>query len=250
MKSRELITCTYLIVSLLILLSGCKKDNDEEAPVPTGPGTPCPGTPTVTYGGKVYYTVLIGNQCWMQENLNIGTMILAGVEMQDNNLIEKYCYDDDPENCNKYGALYQWNEVMQYTVQSGTQGICPDGWHIPTDDDWKVLEGTVDTKYGVGDSEWDKTGFRGRDAGKNLKTISGWGGTTLGTDKYGFSAVPGGLLSTGGNYYSVDGATYIWSSTEEDDSHVWTRQLFGTTDGMGRVNDNKLGGVSVRCIKD
>ena len=101
--------------------------------------------------GQSYNTAKIGDQCWMAENLIIGTRI-NGVDDQINNAdIEKYCYDDIEDSCDVYGGLYQWDEIMQYTTSPGVQGICPTGWHIPTDDEWKILEGTVDSQYGVGD---------------------------------------------------------------------------------------------------
>jgi len=83
--------------------------------------------------GKTYNTVLIGTQCWMRENLNIGTRIDGSQNQTDNGTIEKYCYDDLESNCDIYGGLYQWDEAMQYVTTQGVQGICPAGWHLPTD---------------------------------------------------------------------------------------------------------------------
>ncbi|MCX6266050.1 MAG: hypothetical protein NTW16_01645, partial [Bacteroidetes bacterium] len=100
------------------------------------PGVPCTGTPTVTYGGQVYNTVQIGTQCWLKENLNIGTRIDGSQGQTNNAVVEKYCYDDIESNCSLYGALYLWNEMMQYTTSEGVQGICPIDWHIPTDVEW------------------------------------------------------------------------------------------------------------------
>ena len=97
------------------------------------------GSP-VYYEGEIYTTVIIGNQCWMSENLNVGTMI-NGVTMPTNNgVIEKLCYNNNPLNCILYGGLYRWNELMQYVTTTGTQGICPTGWHIPSDPpEWNIL---------------------------------------------------------------------------------------------------------------
>jgi len=121
----------------------------------------------------------------MAENLNIGSIIQNLDEMTDNGVIEKYCYNNEPSKCNQYGGLYQWNEVMQYTTTSGVQGICPEGWYIPTDDEWKILEGTVDSQYPVGDPIWNNTGHRGYDAGLNLKSTSGWSSGNNGTNLFG-----------------------------------------------------------------
>ena len=86
-------------------------------------------------------------------------MIHGTMEQSNNGIIEKYCYNNEPDSCTKYGGLYQWNEMMQYTTQQGAQGICPPGWHLPTDEEWKVLEGAVDSQYGIGDPEWDNCGI-------------------------------------------------------------------------------------------
>ena len=89
--------------------------------------------------GQTYNSVQIGTQCWMAENLNIGEMINGSEEMTDNGVIEKYCYDNDPANCETYGGLYQWNEMMEYTTTPGVQGICPTDWHLPSDGEWTTL---------------------------------------------------------------------------------------------------------------
>ena len=80
---------------------------------------PCPGVPTVEWGGKTYATVLVGDRCWLKENLDYG-MRIDGLEAQgDNSTVEKYCYNDDPLNCITYGGLYQWGEAMQYQTTPG-----------------------------------------------------------------------------------------------------------------------------------
>ena len=89
--------------------------------------------------GNPYNTVVIGDQCWMLENLNTGDRIDGANNQTDNNNIEKYCYADLESNCDIYGGLYQWDEMMNYTTQEGTQGICPYGWHIPTRAEWTAL---------------------------------------------------------------------------------------------------------------
>jgi uncharacterized protein (TIGR02145 family) len=81
-------------------------------------------------------------------------MINVSQYQSNNSIIEKYCYDNNLDSCTKYGGLYQWNEIMQYTTQQGVQGICPTGWHLPTDEEWKVLEGAADSQYGIGDHEF------------------------------------------------------------------------------------------------
>lgn len=154
---------------------------------------PCLGTPTVEYEGQVYNTIQIFSQCWLKENLNVGNMIPGEQDMTDNEIIEKYCYNNINDSCVKYGGLYQWDEMMQYSVQLGAQGICPPGWHVPTDEEFKVLEGAVDSWYGIGSHEWDTLEWIGYDAGMQLKTIDGWYGNNSSTDAFGFSSSPGGF---------------------------------------------------------
>ncbi len=101
------------------------------------------------YEGETYKIVHVGTQCWMAENLNVGQRIDGDCEMEDNAVTEKYCYNDDENNCEEYGGLYSWDELMQYTSLENAQGICPEGWHIPDDEVWKILEGrlTVNTEW-------------------------------------------------------------------------------------------------------
>ena len=145
---------------------------------------------TITYGGQTYQTVIIGTQCWMKENLNIGVPILGSSYQTDNGTLEKYCYNNNASNCDTYGGLYQWDEMMQYVTTEGTQGICPTGWHLPSDAEWCILENYVDagTVLCIG-------GMRGIDAGGNLKEIgtTHWSSPNEGaTNSSGFTALAGG----------------------------------------------------------
>ena len=213
---------------------------------------PCPGTPTITYEGQVYNTIQIFSQCWLKENLNIGTMIPGTQEMSNNSLIEKYCYNNEEDSCTKYGGLYQWGEIMLYTSQQGVQGICPSGWHLPTDEEWKVLEGAVDSQYGIGGPEWDiDLLYRGFDAGLNLKSMSGWTGSgSNGTDLFGFSGLPGSFRDIDGYFYYVGGYAVWWSSTEDIPTNAWYRTLTYEGPGVFRSNYLKEDGYSVRCLRD
>ncbi len=99
-----LITFLGLLSFSFIFFQACKKDNKK----------PSSGTSTVTDAdGNVYNTVQIGNQCWMKENLKVGTRINGSQNMSDNGFVEKYCYNNDPANCDVYGGLYQWDEMVQ-----------------------------------------------------------------------------------------------------------------------------------------
>jgi uncharacterized protein (TIGR02145 family) len=204
----------------------------------------------VTHGGYTYQTIVIGPQCWMTENLNIGKRVDGANNQADNGKVEKYCYNDDPGNCDTYGGLYQWWEMMDYLATEGTQGICPAGWHIPTDEEWKILEGTVDSLYAVGDPEWDGNGFRGYDVGLSLKAASGWNSGGDGTDSFGFAALPGGLKSTGGGFEDIGDVGHWWTSTQDQAGFSRYRLLDHAYDESGRSTNGNGFGYSVRCIKN
>ncbi len=203
-------------------------------------GIPCPGIPTVTdEDGNVYNTVLIGNQCWLKENLNVGTRINGSQNMSNNGTIEKFCYDDNEANCDEYGALYQWNEMMQYTTQQGTQGICPNGWHLPSYDEWTTL-----TDFLGGSSV----------AGGKMKEVgtAHWKSPNTGaTNSSGFTGLPGGNRhSLTGSFHSLIFYGQFWSSSESSSSTAWHRMLYYNGDGVYSGGRDKGYGYSVRCLKD
>lgn len=222
-----------------------------EVVLATQSGIPCPDIPMVSYDGQTYHTVLIGNQCWMKENLNAGIMISDEQVPLDNGVIEKWCYDDDPVNCSVYGGLYRWDEIMDYDTVEGSGGICPDGWHIPTDEEIMILEGTVDSQYPVGDPIWEETGPRGFDAGLNLKSQIGWEEAGNGSDGYGFKALPAGWRYVPGSFDGLGLYLYLWSSTKSDSfNHRWVRSFWYNFDELLRPDHHKDQGYSVRCLND
>jgi uncharacterized protein (TIGR02145 family) len=211
---------------------------------------PCPGTPTIVYEGQVYHTIQIFSQCWLRENLNVGTMITDVQEMMNNGILEKYCQGDSPDYCANFGGLYKWWEAMQYINEQGTQGICPSGWHLPSDEEWKVLEGSVDGQFGVGDNNWDIWGPRGFEAGLNLKATQGWIQGGNGTDLYGFSGLGGGWIWGGGNTNGTGGQGNWWTSTEINSYGAWARELRFDFPWVRRNGYTDEYSFSVRCIKD
>jgi len=213
-------------------------------------GIPCPGTPTVTdVDGNVYNTVQIGGQCWMKENLRVGTRINGSQDMSDNSIIEKYCSNNDPANCEIYGGLYQWNEMMQYSTVSGIRGICPDGWHLPGDDEWKTMEMTL----GMSQSEADNTEWRGTDEGGKMKETgyAHWDSPNTGaTNSSGFTALPGGLRYSNGTFGYISDSGYWWSTTESSGTSAWLRHLYYPNVQVYRGSPPKTVGYSVRCLKN
>ena len=180
-------------------------------------GGACEGAAYVYYGGKIYNTVKIGDQCWLKENLDVGTMITSSQKSSDNNLIEKRCYDNNSENCYKFGGIYTWNEAMQYKTQEGSRGICPEGFHIPTKADFENLIINVNVN------------------GNSLKALG-----SDGDNASGFNAI----LSWTYNSF--------WSSTEDGIPDAYFMTLHGYHSsyikiGYGITKEEYYG---IRCIRD
>ena len=193
---------------------------------------------TITYEGQTYETIIIGIRCWMAENLNVGTRI-DGVNAQANNsTIEKYCYNDIETNCDTYGGLYQWDEMMQYVSTQGTQGICPSGWHIPSDADWTVLTTYLGGVVVAGGMM------------KDTGTVYWAAPNTGATNSSGFTGLPGGFRYSNGSFYDLGFYGYWWSSTEYSGTLAWYRNLGYDYGQVGRYNYGKSSGFSVRCLKD
>jgi len=197
---------------------------------------------------QTYNTVKIGDQCWMAENLNFGTKVGLNVNQSDNGITEKYCYNNDDSNCAMYGAIYQWGEVMNYTTQEGTQGICPEGWHIPTDFEWCLLENYADSDT----IQCNSIGKRGTDAGGNLKAVSGlWNLPNEGaTDQFGFNALPAGFyVKLLGQILGVGNFNFYFTSTSQQNKPYF-RNLQYNNSKIRRSKITPELGQSLRCIKD
>ena len=197
--------------------------------------------------GNVYNTVKIGTQCWMKQNMRVGTRINVATAQSNNSIIEKYCYDDTSSNCTSNhpnqpdGGLYQWNEAMQYSTTPGARGICPAGWHIPTHDQWTTLERAVCTSGSCAtDFPYDTStfGFRGTNEGTKLKAdgTSGFEGNLAGNGS-------GGSFSFRGSY------GYFWSSVGSG-SFAWRRYLSSGNAQVYRGQNGQSNGYSVRCLQN
>lgn len=190
--------------------------------------------------GNNYPTVTIGTQLWMAKNINVGTRIDSTQEQTNNSIIEKYCYNDHKSNCDVYGGLYQWNEMMQYDTTPGVQGICPTGWHIPTDAEWTTLT-TFLGGESVAGGKMKETGF------------THWLSPNTGaTNSSGFTALPGGYR-WGPPYYSYDVLTeagIFWSSSQAWSNGAWYRYVYWLGESVTRSDPNKVISLSVRCLQD
>lgn len=152
----------------------------------------------------------------------------------DNATLEKYCYADTDSNCTTYGGLYQWGEAMQYATTEGAQGICPTGSHIPSDNDWKILE----MQLGMTQVEADKSAdYRGTDQGTQLKS----GGTS------GLNIPLAGYRHADAYFVNQSSNAFLWSSSESG-TRAWDHYLGSGDTTVGRSDNVKGFGFSVRCM--
>lgn len=224
-------------------------------------GVPCPGIPTVSYGGMTYHTVQIGSQCWLQENLNIGTRIEGYYSQLNNGIIEKYCPENLESNCTLYGGLYQWGEVVQYlngasnitdwdpVPSQPVTGLCPSGWHIPTDAEWCTLAKTLDNTFDCNETDsnpWKIAGML-REAG-----TARWNYPNPGaTNSSGFTAVGAGMRYVSTEIINLGYEAEFWTSTTapENNTEIWYMLYWYDKLIHGPFGYRPLG-LSVRCIKD
>jgi uncharacterized protein (TIGR02145 family) len=218
-----------------------------------------PGAIVSDIDSNSYNTVTIGTQTWIAQNLkttkyNDGTIIPLVTDRAAWSALSSPGYswynNDSPVNKDTYGALYNW-----YTVNTGK--LCPDGWHVPSDAEWKTLE----IYLGMTPADADATGLRGTNQGTQLKNTTGWnsgsnGTNTSGTNTSGFTALPGGyrypkgVFDSYGGFGSIGVLGFWWSSTEDSTSNPWYRYLVAPG-YAGRKSDwNKNFGYSVRCLNN
>ncbi len=191
------------------------------------------------YSGITYNTAIVGTQCWMTKNLNVGTRIAGALNQTNNSTIEKYCYADTESNCTTYGGLYQWDEAMGYAVVEGSQGICPSGWHIPTDTEQYTLENYL--KTGANSCVASRAGGWDCDAaGTALKT----GGSS------GLNFPLAGFRATDGTFSNLTSYVNFWSSFAQDGSTAWHRTLGSGFSTVYRFLNSKANGITVRCLKN
>lgn len=206
----------------------------------------------VDIDGNVYQTIKIGNQLWMAENLRV-TRYRNGKDIpcvkNDNDWNDlttgAWCvYDNDENNGDVYGYLYNW-----YAVNDSC-AIAPEDWHVPTDRDWMELERYL----GIGRDELINTGYRGTDEGSMLKESGNadWKNAgDEGSNQGGFTALPAGFRDeTSGRFIEIGSCTVFWTSDERDDKRAWYRYIKGQFPLIYRYHYPKDGGFSIRCVKD
>jgi len=236
---------------------------------------------SVDYGGETYETVVIGNQTWMARNLNYNA---TGSKCYGEGGEERVDFDvngypiyrtlsnaEIQANCDKYGRLYNWATAMDIDAKYNNElygendakhkGICPFGWHIPTNAEWDALYRYADGTNGT------SSPYRSATAGRYLKAANGWNGFDPcdkddteceavklgnGEDKYGFSALPGGLATGGSDDVFIDiGFVGGWWSTSESNVKPFDAyyRLIYNSDG-DYVSNGKSRLFSIRCVKN
>jgi uncharacterized protein (TIGR02145 family) len=203
--------------------------------------------------GNVYQVVIIGNQIWMAENLKVTRYRNGDVIPNVTNNSEwgnlttgAYCnYDNNTSHVATYGRLYNW-----YTVDD-SRNIAPEGWHIPSDEEWKDLE----MYLGMSQSEADTEGARGTDEGGKLKEAgtTHWVSPNTGaTNESGFTALPHGHRTYHGEFFYMGLNATFWTSDESNSNHApWYRNLNNNFSGIYRGTWGfKESGLSIRCLRD
>ena len=252
-------------LSLLALLCvmtfpySCEKSEDPEIDTHLG---------TVTdYDGNSYSAIQLGDQWWIVTNLKT-THYADGTEIP---LVENtsdwenlgyddkaYCFYNNSTNneARIYGALYTWAAAMNgatnnYSNPIEVQGVCPDGWHLPSDEEWKELEMFL----GMSQDTVDIIGLRGTDIGSKLASSpGGWEDGYLDSNPVfgtsGFNAKPGGGRRYDGTFGHKGDNANFWTATEYSDIRAWGRHIYSSYSSVHRYRNAKSDGFSVRCVKD
>ncbi len=218
-------------------------------------GQPCPGMPTFTdpRDGQTYNTVQIGDQCWMKENLNY-------------QVSDSWCYDNNTTNCDNYGRLYTWHAAMagassSNSNPSGVQGVCPPGWHLPSDAEWTELVNYVVSQGFPNSNVTNGAGNALKSCRQVGSPLGGdcdtgvhprWNshGTHYGFDEFGFSALPGGFRNSLGSFLAIGINGFWWSSTDYAAAGAWGRSMYRGHGDVARFGNLKTTGFSLRCVRD
>jgi uncharacterized protein (TIGR02145 family) len=242
MKIRFWINPFIIIMGITLILTGsCKKKTDDK--ITSGD--------IIDKDGNVYTSVNIGTQTWLDENLittkynngdNIGTTIPATLDISNESAPKyQWAYNGDESSVSSFGRLYTWYAVTD------SRGICPTGWHVPTDAEWKTLE----MNLGITQGQADGTDWRGTDQGTQLKSTTKWQGNGNGTNSSGFNAVGCGSRDlTSDPFHGVSVWGHYWTTTTTDATTAWAHSVTYNLNGIYRHNWNKGYGLSVHCIKD
>ncbi len=227
------------LICIFICSSSCDKNNEELTDMSLK-----------DYDGNIYKTIKIGSQIWMAEDLKVthepnGTKIPIIIENNvwaslEDNIFDKGCsfYENVEDDERTLGMLYTYAAAVN---------ACPDGWHLPTDEEWKDLE----IHLGMTKEDANKSDWRGTNQGEIIKSNFGWANFGHGIDSIGFAAFPGGERSyESGGFFSKGFNGKWWTSTEYSNFQVYYRMLDYRNDRIGRYYGPMSKGQSVRCVKN
>ena len=204
--------------------------------------------------GKTYSIVAIGNQCWMSQNLNYDSGCSSNVWSDYYDTVWCGCHGNIASNCTTLGKLYQWSAAMAGSVTPGAQGVCPSGWHLPTDTEFFTL-----STYLSGQSQYFCGGVS-NNIDKALASVSGWrssatacapGNTPGANNSTGFNGIPGGSRNYDGVFRSIDLMLNLWTSTPSAANANYRYLHYGGAANFRMtISDQKISAYSVRCIKN
>jgi len=256
MKTNAYFLRFIFLICCLTTISCKKEDNtDINIPAPPPPSVnPCGNnTSVVDIEGNSYFIVTIGNQCWLASNLRTSMyrngQVISNVVQNNswsNLTTGAWAYYENNSSFNTiHGKLYNFYAV------SDTRGICPEGWHVATDNDWKELE----QHLGMPQSELNQTNslIRGSSAnvGGKLKSTSYWQSPNTGaTNSSQFSARGSGGRAVEGFFGAVGQEGYWWTGSSNSSTLGWMRLMTSSENGISRGTENKKYGYCVRCVKD
>jgi uncharacterized protein (TIGR02145 family) len=245
-----------IILILMVLGLSCEKDDNTEGKDH--------GTFTDARDGLKYKWIRIGDQVWMAENLKAreysdGELLADGKYIENllGDTITKcwFSYENDENNLNTYGALYTWAAAVNGTSgsetnPSGIQGVCPEGWHLPSDSEWQELERNL----GMTEEQVNLEKWRGMDEGGKLKETGTkhWDWPNAGaTNECGFTALPGGMIGDMGAIpFDLGRLAHFWTATKGDSIFAWGRSLIYEAPLISRWATRPSHAYSVRCVKD
>jgi uncharacterized protein (TIGR02145 family) len=195
--------------------------------------------------GHEYRWIKIGTQIWMLENLAYLPQVSPSKEGSPSKPVY-YVYGYNGTNISDakssanfqtYGVLYNWEAA---------KNSCPEGWHLPSDNEWKQLE----TELGMSQKQANTIGSRGAEAGKTIKAAGGWNKSGNGINESGFSALPGGGRYGDLSFGNIGSNGFWWSSSEGESAFAWGRGLGSSSSEIYYGANYKENGYSVRCVRD
>lgn len=231
----------HILLFIIFTFSACKKDNND-----------IDDHVVTDVDGNIYGTVRIGTQVWMTENLKVtkyrnGDLIdtLSSSVCAEDSPKYQWACNNEEDNVGEYGRVYTWYVILD------SRGLCPSGWHVPSDNEWKTLE----MELGMSQYEADDIGFRGEDEGSQLAGYpSLWEDGLLESspafDESGFKSLPGGHHHCVGSYYGFGENAAWWTADETSVSDAWYRYMHYNFNGVFRNSIDKNYGYSVRCVKN